>query len=269
MRENRMWRTCPTWCWVVRWRWKDPPRSACCPLSEWLFLRSEGFGSRQLRLLRVPLGSRRQRPFPRLPSFWRCLRCWTGCCCDCSPPRCCSSRWVKLSVAGGYWAWMMGRHLSPGLETGRETSYSGFTPIWALKHLDMGEATFAVWLKKTAKLTPMIPKYSPHIYRRYAGGWARWHSEYRGWAGLPSHARSLWNDRWNGGGRASAHSLRWHHAGSSSSVRPPHEMLGPGCCFSKQKAERSSVSMGQWTVLFYSFDTATQISAGNLQMLAH
>lgn len=128
MREKRMWRTCPAWCWVVRWRWKDPPRSACCPLSEWLFLRSEGFGSRQLRSLRAPLGSRRQRPFPRLPSFWRCLRCWTGCCCDCSPPRCCWSRWGKLSVAGGCWAWMRGRHLCPGLETGRETSDSGFTP---------------------------------------------------------------------------------------------------------------------------------------------
>lgn len=161
MREKRTWRTCPTWCWVVRWRWKDPPRSACCPLSEWLFLRSEGFGSRQLRSLRAPLGSRRQRPFPRLPSFWRCLRCWTGCCCDCSPPRCCSSRWVKLSVAGGCWAWMMGRHLSPGLETGRETSHWGMTPTLARRHLDMGEATFAVWFKQTDTHNPKI--FSPHV----------------------------------------------------------------------------------------------------------
>lgn len=131
-----------------------------------------------------------------------------------------------------------------------------FTPILALKHLVMGEATFAVWFKKPAKLTPVIPKYSPHTYRCCAGGWARWHSEYRGWAGLPSHARSLWNDRWNGGGRASAHSLHWHHAGSSSSVRPPLEMLGPGCCFSKEMTERSSLFL--WVSGQFYFTALTQ-----------
>lgn len=89
--------------------------------------------------------------------------------------------------------------------------------------------------RRTAKLPPIIPKCSPHTYRCCAGGWARWRSEYRGWAGLPSHARSLWNGRWNGGGRASAHSLRWPHAGSSSSVRPPREMLGPGCCWQSRR----------------------------------
>lgn len=116
MSKNRIYHTCPTWCWVVQWRWRDLPQSVCYRLSEWLSLRSEGFGFQQLHLLQAPLGSRRQRPFLRLPSFWRCLRYWTGCCCDCSPLRCCWNRWVILSVAVGYWAWMMGHHLSPVLK---------------------------------------------------------------------------------------------------------------------------------------------------------
>ena len=83
---------------------------------------------------------------------------------------------------------------------------------------------------------------SMHTHRCCVGGWVRWRCECRGWAGLLSHVRSPWSDRWSGGGHVSGHSLHWHHACSSSSVLPPLEMLGPGCCFSKQKhTEHSSL----------------------------
>lgn len=116
----------------MQWRWRGLPQSVCYRLSEWLSLRSEGFDFQQLHLLQAPLGSRRQRPFLRLLSLWRCLRYWTGCCCDCSPLHCCWSRWVILSVAVGYWAWMMGHHLSPVLRMDTKTSRQCLTFIVAL-----------------------------------------------------------------------------------------------------------------------------------------
>ena len=75
---------------------------------------------------------------------------------------------------------------------------------------------------------------SMHTHHCCVGGWVRWRCEYRGWAGLLSHVRSPWSDRWSDGGHVSGHSPHWHHAGSSSSVLPPLEMLGSDCCFSKQ-----------------------------------
>lgn len=109
--------TCPTWYWVVQWRWQDLLRSVCCQQSEWFFLRSWCFGFPQWHPLLPPLDSRRQKPFLQLPSSWRCLRYSTGCCCDCSTPRCCWSRWERLSEAVGYWASMMCNHLVHGLHT--------------------------------------------------------------------------------------------------------------------------------------------------------
>lgn len=145
MRKIRKQRTCPTLCWVVQWRWRDPPQNECYRRSEWLSPRSEGFGFQQLHLPQAPLGSRRRRPFLPLLSSWRCLQYWTGCCCDCSPLHCCWSRWVTLSAAVGYWAWMMGHPLSPDLRREKKKpSHSYFTFIVALDLLDMWKTTFRV-----------------------------------------------------------------------------------------------------------------------------
>lgn len=122
MKPVRVYCTCPAWYWVVQWRWTDLLQSACCPQSEWLFLRSSCFGFPQSHPLPPPWDSHRQTPSLRLPSSWRCLRYSTGYCCDCSPPRCCWSRWGRFSEAAGCWPSMTSTHLV--LHAHRHSNYS-------------------------------------------------------------------------------------------------------------------------------------------------
>lgn len=93
----------------------------------------------------------------------------------------------------------------------------------------------AVLSSSCGPLTWHSYKSTMHTHHCCVGGWVMWRCGCRGWAGLLSHVRSPWNDRWSVGGHVSGHSLHWHHAGSSSSVLPPLETLGPDCCFSRQK----------------------------------